>query len=144
MLSAITRTGITAAATASIAAAAILGGQALSQRAQHTVRGTNPAVVVEHTVRDFNDGFTTAKQDDCQQGAVVACEWLSATNPAAATAVAHHSLLPLPPGFHWVRASRSATRQECGRRRGLTAIEVWGGSGDTGVLVCSNGKAFTS
>lgn len=30
----------------------------------------------DQTVSDFNDGFATSKQDDCQQGAKVACDWL--------------------------------------------------------------------
>ncbi|MFF1450200.1 hypothetical protein ACFVYF_18975 [Streptomyces sp. NPDC058274] len=28
-------------------------------------------------VSDFNDGFATSKQDDCQQGFKPACKWLS-------------------------------------------------------------------
>jgi hypothetical protein len=28
------------------------------------------------TVADFNDGFATSKQDDCQQGDAKACAWL--------------------------------------------------------------------
>lgn len=32
-------------------------------------------------VADFNDGFSTAKQDDCQQGDTNACTWLKGTKP---------------------------------------------------------------
>src|ERR1700744_1032380 len=28
------------------------------------------------TVSDFNDGFATSKQDDCQRGSAYACQWL--------------------------------------------------------------------
>lgn len=28
------------------------------------------------TVSTFNDGFSTSKQDDCQQGFATACAWL--------------------------------------------------------------------
>lgn len=31
-------------------------------------------------VSNFNDGFSTAKQDDCQQGDTKACTWLQTTN----------------------------------------------------------------
>lgn len=30
-------------------------------------------------VTNFNDGFSTAKQDDCQQGDQAACQWLQTT-----------------------------------------------------------------
>jgi hypothetical protein len=33
------------------------------------------------TVQTFNDGFTDAKRDDCQQGSMVACMWLQETTP---------------------------------------------------------------
>jgi hypothetical protein len=32
-------------------------------------------------VQSFNDGFTTAKQDDCQLGFLPACEWLARVQP---------------------------------------------------------------
>lgn len=32
-------------------------------------------------VTNFNDGFSTAKQDDCQQGDTNACTWLKSTKP---------------------------------------------------------------
>lgn len=31
------------------------------------------------SVETFNDGFSTSKQDDCQQGFHAACEWLGKT-----------------------------------------------------------------
>lgn len=48
----------------------------------------------------------------------------------------------LPSWVHWAPASRSAARQVCGR--GVQAITVWGGPGDTSALVCADGKAETS
>ena len=41
-----------------------------------TVLGIDHAMHPTSTVSDFNDGFATSKQDDCQQGFQPACEWL--------------------------------------------------------------------
>jgi hypothetical protein len=32
------------------------------------------------SVATFNDGFADAKQDDCEQGSEVACEWVMQVN----------------------------------------------------------------
>lgn len=32
-----------------------------------------------NSVDTWNDGFATSKQDDCQQGFQLACEWLKGT-----------------------------------------------------------------
>lgn len=38
--------------------------------------GANKA---DSTVADYNDGFATSKQDDCDQGFQAACEWVRTT-----------------------------------------------------------------
>lgn len=48
----------------------------------------------------------------------------------------------LPSWVHWAPASSRAAREVCGR--GVAAITVWGGSGDTSAVVCGNGKADAS
>ena len=48
----------------------------------------------------------------------------------------------LPSWVHWAPASSRAARQVCGR--GVQAITVWGGSGDTSAVVCGDGKADVS
>lgn len=48
----------------------------------------------------------------------------------------------LPSWVHWAPASAKAARQVCGR--GVAAITVWGGNGDTSAVVCANGKADVS
>lgn len=35
-----------------------------------------PAANSSTSVSSFNDGWTTSKQDDCQQGSAYACAWL--------------------------------------------------------------------
>lgn len=42
-----------------------------------TVHAINPPA--NSQVSDYNDGFATSKQDDCQQGFQPACEWLKTT-----------------------------------------------------------------
>lgn len=65
------------------------------------------------------------------------------TELAASVRHARPSVHPsLPSWVHWAPASRSAARQVCGR--GVQAITVWGGSGDTSAIVCGNGKADVS
>jgi hypothetical protein len=39
----------------------------------------NPPATVSQ-VSNFNDGFATSKQDDCEQGSAYACEWLNANH----------------------------------------------------------------
>ena len=48
----------------------------------------------------------------------------------------------LPSWVHWAPASSKAAREVCGR--GVQAIAVWGGSGDTSAVVCQDGKADVS
>jgi hypothetical protein len=50
--------------------AAFVGAGIGVARAIHGSQGSST------TVSDFNDGFATSKQDDCQQGYQPACEWL--------------------------------------------------------------------
>ena len=63
------------------------------------------------TVRTFNDGFTDAKRDDCQQGFQPACRWLRTVN------VAEH--VTQPPRV--VPCAHSATQDRAGCVRRLTA-----------------------
>lgn len=39
-------------------------------------RHTAPAAASTTTVSNYNDGFATSKQDDCEQGFAAACAWL--------------------------------------------------------------------
>lgn len=36
----------------------------------------NSNAVSNANVSSFNDGFSTSKQDDCEQGFIPACDWL--------------------------------------------------------------------
>lgn len=88
-------------------------------------------------VKAFNDGYAAAKQDDCQQGFSTACAWLGRNGYRPV----------LPAWFHAQRASRGMSRDGCGRwpnGKIVYGVQVWGGNGDTGALVCRNGTAFTS
>ena len=79
------------------------------------------------TVRTFNDGFTDAKRDDCQQGFQPACRWLRTVNVAETSS-------SLPPWFRALTAPRKTARDACGAsQRG--AVEVWAPRAD-GFVVC--------
>ncbi|MFF7800232.1 hypothetical protein [Streptomyces olivaceus] len=56
------------------AAAGMLAGLALGWGLAWGL--TTPAYAPQDTVSVFNDGFTEAKQDDCEQGSEAACEWV--------------------------------------------------------------------
>jgi hypothetical protein len=63
------------------AAIVILIGAVATLAILLTTHHTTPTVRTVHTVSDntasYNDGFATAKQDDCQQHFAAACAWLS-------------------------------------------------------------------
>lgn len=120
----------------------ILGAMAGAIVALGVTTATARPAPAASTVQSFNDGFATSKQDDCQQGFRTACHWLgqAAMAPAASSSPLR---APLPRGFHWVPLGRRAARAACGTRH-ARAIGVWGGNGDTGAVVCSNGKAGTT
>ena len=63
------------------------------------------------------------------------------TLSAAVVHVAPSGHVSLPSWVHWKHASAKAAREVCGHG---PAVIVWGGSGDTSVIVCGNGKAGVS
>jgi hypothetical protein len=48
---------------------------ALAGVALGVAHAINPPATVSQ-VSNFNDGFATSKQDDCEQGSAYACQWL--------------------------------------------------------------------
>lgn len=43
---------------------------------RHTAPAAASTTSVSTTVSNYNDGFATSKQDDCEQGFAAACAWL--------------------------------------------------------------------
>jgi hypothetical protein len=78
------------AATAAGALAVLIGTGTIPS-ASTPAPGTPAGSGIAAAVRDFNDGFTAAKQDDCAQGARVACTWLRAGSAASGGANASGS-----------------------------------------------------
>lgn len=52
-------------------AGALLGGAMVAG-----LSGLNASHAERSAVSTYNDGFSTSKQDDCDQGSTYACEWL--------------------------------------------------------------------
>jgi len=79
------------AATAAGALAVLIGTGAIpsAPSAGTPAPGTHSGIAA--AVRDFNDGFTAAKQDDCEQGSRVACTWLAAGSVGSAGVTASGS-----------------------------------------------------
>lgn len=49
------------------------------------------------TVSDYNDGFATSKQDDCEQHFAPACEWLNSQSQSAALSCAVETAYAMMP-----------------------------------------------
>jgi hypothetical protein len=102
-------------------------------------------MAVRTTVPAFNDGFSDAKLDDCEQGFQSACAWLHHA-PAGHT-------VKVPAWLHMIRAPRSVARDACGRwpqfglgkdKRGqiVPGEEIWpAGPGwrSDGIVFCASG-----
>lgn len=102
-----------------------------------------PGSTASATVRSYNDGFTDAKLDDCQQGFSAACTWV------------HHAPA-VPPWLHVQPAPRRVARDACGRwpqyglgtdKRGqvVPGVLVWpvdskGRQVSDGFVACESGK----
>lgn len=43
------------------------------------ITGSHHTAPASDTVKDFNDGFSDSKKDDCDQGFAPACAWLAST-----------------------------------------------------------------
>jgi hypothetical protein len=108
----------------------IVGATAITGTAMAATT-SGPSAVVTH----FNDGFATAKQDDCEQGFKPACEWLAETHTAP-------SWVHVQPAPKWV------ARSMCGHWKTggvVPGVEVWavnakGVQSTDGVGYCKNGK----
>jgi hypothetical protein len=106
-----------------------LGASMMSASAQSGERPPlTVATLTVSPVTSYNDGFTDAKKDDCEQGFQPACAWL------------HHKSRPLLPAwFHAIRAPRGVARDACGRDVG--AVEIWSAaSTDGGAVLCQSGR----
>lgn len=57
-----------------------------SHQGPATISTTQPAT--SDSVANFNDGFATAKQDDCEQGDAQACAWIAQQHAAEASLAA--------------------------------------------------------
>ena len=91
----------------------------------------------------FSLGFAFALCASAGQARTVAAQQHPATVLSASVGHVRPPAHPsLPSWVHWAPASSRAARQVCGR--GVQAITVWGGSGDTSAVVCGDGKADVS
>ena len=116
--------------------------------------GSTPAGrSVSAAVRNFNDGFTVAKQDDCRSGSRAACTWLRGIPSAAVTATLT-AAESISAGTHSPHASGHGdgrtlpawvkvwhTRYRSGPH-GAPCVKI-GTAGRPRIgAVCANGKAF--
>jgi hypothetical protein len=62
-----------------VGAAYMLGRHKAPEPVHGPVTTATTIIRTADDVTSFNDGFTDAKRDDCQQGYQAACQWLAET-----------------------------------------------------------------